>query len=102
MTTEAARAAQAQRRHDRMVALQAASLRAEGFDVAAAAPGWTAPAPVEGQVPDAVATRGDRAVVVEVETEDTISSAAFEAQHKAFRKWKEQSPRTRDYRMVLA
>ncbi len=92
----------AQARHDAMVALQAARYKARGYEVAAELDGWPAPAPVDGQVPDLVATRGDEVIVVEVETEDTLAGKEYGAEHKAFRKWKEQVPKARDYKMVIA
>ena len=99
---EITRGAQAQARHDAMVKLQAARYRSLGYLVAAEIAGWQAPEPVEGLVPDLVATRGDEVVVVEVETEDTLAGKEYLAEHKAFRKWKEQAPKTRDYKMVIA
>jgi hypothetical protein len=99
---EIRRNAPSQARHDRMVALQAERYRALGYAVAAEIDGWPAPAAVEGQVPDVLATRGDETVVVEVETEETLASREYADEHKAFRKWKEQAPKTREYKMVIA
>jgi hypothetical protein len=98
----APRAREAQERHDRMVALVAAQYRERGFAVAAELPGFPPPEPVEGLVPDLVARKEGETVVVEVETRDTLFSEEYKGEHKAFRKWKEQSPKERDYKMVLA
>jgi hypothetical protein len=100
--TETPRAPQAQARHDRMVALQAAKYRADGYAVAAALDGWPAPAAVDGQTPDVVAERAGRTIIVEVETEDSLRSKEYAAEHKAFRKWKEQDAKAREYKMVIA
>jgi hypothetical protein len=99
---EITRAAHVQRRHDRMVELQAIQHRAEGYAVAAELPGWPAPAAVEGAVPDVLAQKDGRSVLIEVETEDTLPGKEYLAEHKAFRKWKEQDPKAREYKMVIA
>ena len=91
-----------QRRHDRMVEIQAITYKAEGYSVRAELPGWPAPPAVEGSVPDVYAERDGRTVLVEVETEDTLAGKEYAAEHKTFRKWKEQDPKARDYRMVIA
>jgi hypothetical protein len=99
---EITRSAHVQARHDRMVEIQATTYRAEGYSVRAELPGWPAPPAVEGNVPDVYAERDGRTVVVEVETEDTLPGKEYAAEHKAFRKWKEQDSKARDYRMVIA
>lgn len=102
MATETERTPHAQARHDRMLLLQANKFRAEGYAVAAALDGWPAPGAIDGQVPDVIAERNGETVVIEVETEDTLASKEYLAEHKTFRKWKEQSPKSRDYKMVIA
>ena len=99
---EIARAPHVQRRHDRMVELQAMTYRREGYAVSAELPGWPAPSALEGSVPDIVAERNGHVFVVEVETEDTLPGKEYAAEHKAFRKWKEQDPKARNYKMVIA
>jgi hypothetical protein len=91
-----------QERHDRMVAILAKQYEAKGYRVSAEIPGYPAPEPVEGSVPDIVAQRNGVTVVIEVETRDTLFGAEYEAEHKAFRKWKEHDPKAHEYKMVIA
>jgi hypothetical protein len=85
-----------------MVALVATEYVRKGYKVAAEIPGFDAPEPVEGLVPDICAERDGRTVVIEVETRETLFGAEYLSEHKTFRKWKEQAPRNREYKMVIA
>lgn len=96
------RTAAEQTRHDRMVAILAREYARKGYRVAAELDGFPAPAAIEGAVPDLFAEGEGRAVVVEVETRDTLFGGEYEAEHKAFRKWKEHDPKSREYKMVIA
>lgn len=96
------RAPHVQAQHDRMVALLAKEYSAKGYRVWAEAEGYPVPEPIEGAVPDIVAQRDGETVVIEVETRDTLFGSEYEAEHKAFRKWKEADPKAHDYKMVFA
>jgi len=106
MAKEAARhierTAAEQARHDSMVAILAREYSRKGYRVAAEIEGFPAPEAVEGAVPDILAEGEGRVVVVEVETRDTLFGGEYEAEHKAFRKWKEHDPKAREYKMVIA
>ncbi|MFN0151395.1 MAG: hypothetical protein ACKVU1_11895 [bacterium] len=101
-TPHVERSAPLQVRHDRMVAILAREYAAKGYRVSAELEGFPAPEPIEGAVPDIRAEADGRIVVIEVETSDTLFGSEYEAEHKAFRKWKEHDPKTHDYKMVIA
>ena len=101
-TPEIRRSPHVQVRHDRMVALVAKEYAAKGYVVRAEAEGYPAPEAIEGAIPDIIAQKNGETVVIEVETRDTIFGAEYEAEHKAFRKWKEADPKAHDYKMVFA
>jgi len=58
--------------HDKKVKRIAAGYRGKGWDVRADLPDDKPPKPIHGKTPDIVATKGKRAIIVEVETDQSF------------------------------
>lgn len=102
MSEASGRAPHVQKRHDRMVALVANEYREKGFTVSAELDGFPTPEAVDGAIPDVWAESNGEVFLIEVETRDTLFGDEYKTEHKTFRKWKEQDPKARHYKMVIA
>ena len=60
--------------HDKKVKRIAAAYWGRGYNVHAAVLGYDRPKPIEGRIPDVVATKGHTTKIVEVETSKTFRS----------------------------
>lgn len=74
-----------QKQHDLEVLRWAEQKKKEGFSVEADLPKWPRPSKVEGNIPDAFASKGRIKKILEVETPDTLKSD--KQQRSGFRKW---------------
>lgn len=74
-----------QKRHDDGVRRTAEWYKGKGFRVKADLPGEPKPAAISGFIPDVIAKKGNKEIIIEVETRKT--SVTDKEQQKAFREY---------------
>ena len=78
------RGSSSQSKHDREVKKTAKEFEDKGYEVNADIQGYSKPKTVLGYRPDVAATKGNKKVIVEVETPDSVNIARDKAQQAAF------------------
>jgi hypothetical protein len=73
-----------QSKHDSKVLTEAKKLKREQYDVSADIAGYKKPPSRGGYRPDILATKGNKEVIIEVETPDSVDSPRDIAQQGAF------------------
>ena len=82
-----------QKKHDEGVLRSAEWYKKHGFTTKADLPGWNKPKKIGGFIPDLIAKKGKKEIILEVETKNTDESDAD--QQKAFKKYsKREEERT--------
>jgi hypothetical protein len=61
-----------QKKHDESVFRSATWYKNKGFKTSADLPGWEKPKSIGGFVPDLIAKKGKKEIILEVETKDTV------------------------------
>ena len=74
--------------HDKKVAEIAINLEKKGYYVQADLPGHPKPTRIGNYIPDVIAQKGDKVLIREIETRNTISQD--KKQHKAFENWADE------------
>ena len=77
-----------QKKHDDSVLRSAEWYKKNGFITKADLPGWKKPKKIGGFIPDIIAKKGKKEIILEVETKNTGKSDAD--QQKAFKKYSER------------
>ena len=77
-----------QKKHDESVLRSAEWYKKHGFITKADLPGWDKPKKIGGFIPDLIAKKVKKEIILEVETKDTNTSDAD--QQKAFKKYSER------------
>jgi len=77
-----------QKKHDESVLRSAEWYKKHGFITKADLPGWDKPKKIGGFIPDLIAKKVKKEIILEVETKDTNTSDAD--QQKAFKKYSEK------------
>ena len=82
-----------QKKHDESVLRSAEWYKKHGFITKADLPGWNKPEKIGGFIPDLIAKKGKKEIILEVETKNTDESDTD--QQKAFKKYsKREEERT--------
>ena len=95
-----ARSKHSQSKHDAEVRRTAKKYKEQGYKVEADVSGFDQPSTIGGFRPDVVAKKGNKRVIVEVETPDSVDSARDQKQQKAFSQTAERSSNTKFTRKV--
>jgi len=74
-----------QKKHDESVLRSAECYKKHGFRTNADLPGWNKPKKIGGFIPDLIAKKGKKEIILEVETKNTDKSDAD--QQKAFKEY---------------
>jgi len=77
-----------QKKHDESVLRSAEWYKKYGFTTKADLPGWKKPKKIGGFIPDIIAKKGKKEIILEVETKNTDKSDTD--QQKAFKKYSER------------
>ena len=77
-----------QKKHDEAVLRSAEWYKKHGFITMADLPGWNKPKKIGGFIPDIIAKKGKKEIILEVETKNTAKPDAD--QQKAFKKYSER------------
>jgi len=80
-------------KHERKVRKVAAGYSGRGYDVKADLPEYSRPRPIRGRIPDVVATKGKKTIIVEVETPQSFNKD--KDQRAIFRDYANSRSRTR-------
>ena len=94
------RSKRSQSKHDATVRNTANRLKKQGYDVKADVSGFKQPDTIGGFRPDIAAKKGEKKIIVEVETPDSVDSTRDQNQQKAFRKSADRSKNTTFTRKV--
>lgn len=86
-----------QQKHDAAVAYYAAEFAKKNYVVYADLPDKAKPPEINGFVPDIYAIFGNKLVVVEIETVDSVNTEHARQQDIAFYQWKQVVPLLREY-----
>ena len=79
------RTPRSQSRHDKAVKKRAEQLERQGYTVQADLKGWKQPGTIRGVRPDIDARKGDKRVIAEVETKESVGDARAERQERTFK-----------------
>ena len=93
------RTKQGQKKHDESVRRSANWYKNNGYSVQADLPGEKKPKKINGHIPDLIAKKGQKEIIAEFETRQTVNTD--EGQHQAFRKYANQK-KGREFRKKIA
>ncbi len=94
------RSKRGQSKHNSQVRKDVEKLVDQGFKVKADITGYQQPGTIGGYRPDYVATKGQKRIIGEVETGDSVDSARDQKQQKAFQQAAKRSKNTSFRRKV--
>lgn len=87
-----------QKKHDAAVLRSATWYENQGFDVRADLPGYDKPKKISGYIPDLIARKKKKEIIVEVETKDT--NKQDKEQQEAFKEYADRK-RSREFKKKI-
>lgn len=88
-----------QSKHDKAVLGSVKWYEGQGYKIKADLPGHEKPKKIGGYIPDLIAKKGKKEIIIEIETKDTIKQDSD--QHQAFREYVARNKRTRDFKKKI-